>query len=217
MKKAFTLLELVFVIVIIAIIAATMIPDVQRNSLREAAVQVVSHIRYTQHLAMVDDKFDASDSNWYKKRWQIAFHNGADTNNKWSYSIFSDSSGSSTGSPDPTEIAVNPFNTSKRLTGGANGTSLIHTGDSDATPKMNLGEKYDVENVTFSSGCSFHRSKKIAFDHLGRPLKGAFENYTSAYPSSSRLIQATCSITLSDAQGSVSISIEPETGYAYIN
>ena len=56
-KKAFTMLELVFVIVVSGILAATFIPRFDRDNLQEAADQVISHIRYTQHLAMVDDKF----------------------------------------------------------------------------------------------------------------------------------------------------------------
>ncbi|WP_455756696.1 pilus assembly FimT family protein [Sulfurimonas sp.] len=216
MKKAFTLLELVFVIVVIGILSAAIIPRVGSDKLQEAAIQVVSHIRYTQHLAMMDDKFNIDDSNWYKKRWQIAFHKGANTNNKWSYSIFSDSSGNSTGSPDPAEVAINPLDTNKRLTGGANGTGLIHTGDIEATTNMNIGEAYNIDNITFSSDCSFYGSQKIAFDHSGRPIKGAFENYTSAYPTSSRIVQDTCSITLSSGSDSIVIAIEPETGYAHI-
>ena len=62
MKKAFTMLELVFVLVVIGILAAVMIPNMQSTALREAAIQVVSHIRYTQHLAMIDDKFDTTDT-----------------------------------------------------------------------------------------------------------------------------------------------------------
>ncbi len=83
MRKAFTLLELVFVLVVIGILAAVIIPNTRTNPVREAAVQLVSHIRYTQHLAMVDDKFDAANANWYRDRWQIVF-----IGNK--YSIISD-------------------------------------------------------------------------------------------------------------------------------
>lgn len=72
MKKAFTLLELVFAIVVIGILAATIIPSTNTNSSAEAATQLASHIRYTQHLAMMDDKYRAS-STWFRDRWQIRF------------------------------------------------------------------------------------------------------------------------------------------------
>lgn len=216
MKKAFTMIELVFVIVIIGILAAVIIPNTNSDRARDAAIQLASHIRYTQHLAMLDDKFDANDTVWYKKRWQITFNKGTDTNDKWSYTIFSDSAGSSTGSPDKSEVAVNPLNPSKKLTGGFNGTSFIHTGDDEATAEMNLGQKYGITDVVFSHACQFYGSTKIAFDHLGRPLKGAFENYSSAYPTASRIIQQQCVITLVNSESNASIAIEPETGYAHI-
>ena len=74
MKKAFTLLELVFVIVVIGILAVVIIPNTRTNPAQEAAVQLVSHIRYTQHLAMVDDKFNSANTTWYRNLWQIVFN-----------------------------------------------------------------------------------------------------------------------------------------------
>ena len=62
MKKAFTMLELVFVIVVAGIIAAVVIPNTKTNPAQEAAIQLLSHIRYTQHLAMVDDKYDSTET-----------------------------------------------------------------------------------------------------------------------------------------------------------
>ena len=57
-KKAFSLIELIFVIVIIGILSSVLVPRFDRPTLIEAAHQIISHIRYTQHLAMVDNKFD---------------------------------------------------------------------------------------------------------------------------------------------------------------
>ena len=89
MKKAFTMLELVFVIVVIGILAAVIIPRVKTNPVDEAAVNLLSKIRYTQHLALVDDKYGENTPttpptvDWYKKRWQINFSGNT-------YSIVSD-------------------------------------------------------------------------------------------------------------------------------
>ncbi|QOY54016.1 type II secretion system protein [Candidatus Sulfurimonas marisnigri] len=73
MKKAFTMLELVMVIVVIGILAAVAIPRTGRDNVAEAATQLISHIRYAQHLALVDDKFDSTVANWYENIWQIRF------------------------------------------------------------------------------------------------------------------------------------------------
>ena len=69
MKKAFTMIELVFVIVVIGILAAVIVPSTRTNPTQEAAVELQSHIRYTQHLALTDDKYGTGD--WYKNRWQV--------------------------------------------------------------------------------------------------------------------------------------------------
>jgi Tfp pilus assembly protein FimT len=88
--------ELIFIIIIIGILAAILIPSSQSNRLREAADQIVSHIRYTQHLAIMDDKFNLNDNYWFKERWQIQFMNSTsvrgDTTYYWSYVIYSDTS-----------------------------------------------------------------------------------------------------------------------------
>jgi len=73
MKKAFTMLELIMVIVIIGILAAVIIPRTASNDTAEAAVKLISDIRYTQHLAMVDDKY-GQNANWYRDLWQINFN-----------------------------------------------------------------------------------------------------------------------------------------------
>jgi len=82
MKKAFTMLELIMVIVIIGILAAVIIPRTGSNKTAEAAVKLISDIRYTQHLAMIDDKY-GQNNNWYRDLWQIRFNGN-------SYSIISD-------------------------------------------------------------------------------------------------------------------------------
>lgn len=215
MKKAFTMMEVITVIAVIGVLVAVAIPRSGSNRLSEAATQLISHIRYTQHLAMIDDKFDLSDNDWYKERWQIMFASTVGSGNSWSYMIFSDSLGASTGSPDVNEHAVNPSDSSKFLTGGYS-TGNIAFDDSRATTELNIGKKYGITNVTLSSSCSISGTTRIAFDHLGRPLRGAFHNYSSAYPAANRLITSQCIITLTDNTGNISIAIEPETGYSCI-
>lgn len=121
MKKAFTMIELVFVIVVIGILAAVMIPRTDSTTLSERAIELVSKIRYTQHLAMVDDKFDGANATWMRNRWQITFNGNQ-------YSIVSD---------NDTTFAANPINDGNviqnielrgvtvALSGGCNGQTDI--------------------------------------------------------------------------------------------
>ncbi len=229
LRSAFTMLELVFAIVVIGVLAAVIIPKVQSNKLQEAAAQVLSHIRYTQHLAMVDDKYDANDADWYIERWTIRFKEDLDYSilspaetyeDVWAYSIFNDRSHD--GNPNISEMARNPLNSSQYLSGGYNDT--LHLDNEDSTAEMRLGYKYDIDDISFSGGC---RSNilYIHFDHLGRPFnsKNTSKPYETATAGWHKLMTANCNINLckgtcsgSSSDTEVIISIHPETGYACI-
>ena len=45
-KRAFTMIELIFVIVVVGILAAMIMPRLERNGAKEAATQLLTHIRY---------------------------------------------------------------------------------------------------------------------------------------------------------------------------
>jgi len=223
MKKAFTLIELIFVIVVVGILSAVLIPKTQGNSLQEAATQLVSDIQYTQHLAMISDKFNTSDANWYKERWMIRFkkdlvYSGSYTPNGtytgvWSYSIFSDKSNDK--NPNKSEMARNPSNPNQYLSGGYNNT--LHVEDARSMQKLRLGSAYGITNITFGGGC---RSNilYIYFDYMGRPFNSM--NTSSAYELASsgyhKLLTSPCEIKLSDGESILIIVIEPETGYVHI-
>lgn len=229
MKKAFTMLELVFAIVVIGILAAVMIPQSHTNRLNEAATQVLSHIRYTQHLAMVDDQYDSNDSNWFKGRWAIRFKQDlvysllspSDTyTNEWAYSIFNDKSHD--GNPNTSEMAKNPSNSSQYLSGGYNDT--LHLNNELSMQEMRLGSAYEVSEVAFGGGC---RSNilYIYFDYLGRPFNSMNNNHSYEQASSGwhKLLTENCNISLctstctgSSSDTEIIISIHPETGYACI-
>jgi prepilin-type N-terminal cleavage/methylation domain-containing protein len=217
MKKAFTLLELVFVIVVIGILAALILPRTKTNPVQEAAVQVLSHIRYTQHLAMVDDKYNANDAHWYMARWQIVFgNNNIYANNKPAYTIFADS-GAYSGDPKESEIALNPQNSNQIMTGGYNNTAALDYNNAGfkGMKQLNLGENYGITNVSFSGGCNI--GLRISFDYLGRPFTGDQSTMTGPYTApTQRLITSDCNITLTNGTESAVIQISPETGYARV-
>jgi prepilin-type N-terminal cleavage/methylation domain-containing protein len=227
LKKAFTMIELVFVIVIIGILAAVIIPNTKTNPLQEAAMQVLSHIRYTQHLAMTDDRYDPNNRDsagavkWFKERWQIVFHNTVAPDNDVAYTIFSDTSGDSTGDASLTEIAINPQDDSKLLSGGY-GATILST-HPQMTKKLNLEKSYGITSVTFGVACNRNGGTRLSFDHLGRPFQGRQSSMTSPYNVSTpyaatqqRLITADCTVTLSDGTDNVVLRISPETGYSCI-
>lgn len=224
MKKAFTMLELVFVIAIVGILSVMIAPNFQGNNLRQAADQVVSHIRYTQHLAMMDNKFEPSEATWFLGRWQIRFFEDLtfttvlppanSYSSIWAYSIYSDSTGY-TGLPNISEMAIDPLNPEAYLSGGYNNT--LHVEDKKTNKNMRLGEEYGVTSIAFSGGCRSN-VKYISFDHLGRPFNSFPANtpYEIGSPGWHKLLTSKCNITLADGNDIITITIEPETGYVHI-
>jgi hypothetical protein len=159
---------------------------------------------------MVDNKFDPTDANWYKKRWQIRFRT---TGGKEYYTIYSNRDGND-GDAIQGDIARNPLNPQQFLTGRKD----ISTDTARYDKSMILTEKYGINSITFSSTCS-RASRRLAFDYLGRPLHGKIESLNSMYTRNaiSKLLKSRCTITLTDIDNnSRQIAIEPETGYTHI-
>ncbi len=221
LRSAFTLMELAFVIVVVGILAAVIIPRTTSNRLHEAATQLVSHIRYTQHLAMMDDKFDVNDNDWHMEMWQIRFTDGsADSDNEVAYVIFSDSSHGM--HPEKSECAHDPLS-GLLINGGVINDSWD---DKEFLHEANLGKSFGINGINFTSSCKYYGSMRIAFDHLGRPIKGNISSISTPinYTHALKLITDKCIISLcliddcsaaTDEQ-KVEVAIEPETGYVYI-
>ena len=228
MKKAFTLVELVFVVVVIGILAFALWPTKQPTQALEAARQIVAHIRYTQHLALNDDKFathtdtggtSSIAKDWYKRLWRITFSNlTADKDCKiggWRYAVYQNIAGnlSDKGQPNGTiEAARNPAQAGKVLSACYSGLS---TNTSD---ELNLSQTYKIKNIDFSEFATDSRIQGIIFDELGRAYPNG--NWTSPYDVSRNFSQGGGSfgrIKLSAKDRSkASILIFAETGYACV-
>lgn len=225
MKKAFTLVELVFVVVVIGILAFALWPTKQPTQALEAARQIVAHIRYTQHLALNDDKFaahtdtggtDSIAKDWYKRLWRITFSNlTADKDCKiggWRYAVYQNIAGdlSDKGQPNGTiEAARNPAQAGKVLSACYSGLS---TNTSD---ELNLSQTYKIENIDFSE----FGTQGIIFDELGRAYPRG--DFSQAYNNGKKFKLGDNNsygrITLSAKDGSVAkILVFAETGYACV-
>lgn len=205
-RSAFTMLELVFVIVVIAILSVLAMPNFNRNMLEEAAVQVADHIRYTQHLAMNDDKFDPNDATWYREKWQIRFRR---FDSQSGYVIFSDNI-STQGGIDNGERAIDPL-TGEVLDG------FLNYAPANLTNKYGIkgddgGIVHSCNNPTDGSHVNSNRGV-FAFDNIGRPYFGVSNaDYPAHY-----LMTADCILTLTNnSNESIRIKVEKETGYVCI-
>lgn len=216
LKKAFTMIELVIVIVVVGILASVLTPKFDRNSLLEAADQVVSHIRYAQHLAINQNVFDSNDPTWFNRRWGVRFNN---LNNEFRYSVCRKISPNLNGGCNSVSnarygqgIAVDPQSPNKILSGGYDGVADAN----NLNRNMNLGVKFGVQAVVFGGGCA--GAQTITFDDKGRPYNTLSGNIGVA----SNLITAPCTITLTNdgpaanGENQAVITIQPETGFARI-
>lgn len=250
-KKSFTMVELIFVILIVAIISVVVSPQFCgtgcNKDLMKAANQVLGHIRYTRHLAMIDNKFvpnttlsTFSDSQtriddsryWFNKRWQIAFHRY----DYVYYSIFSDIpwydgtnyDESFDGRPNiPAgdysykNIAIDPL-TGKYLTGQDWSEKITNY-----KKELDLQKTYSIQLVKTDSlrgacGVGGTSTARILFDNMGRPYCDLTDRSLGEDNGYIKLIRAPVSIQLCmdkpcDNERSLSICIQPETGYSYIS
>lgn len=214
-RSAFTMLELVFVIIVIGILAVLAMPDFKSNQLQRAAEQVAAHIRYTQHLAMVDDRFDPSNPQWYSQMWVLWIRHVHDVNNggenEWFYEIFSDRSND--GDSTAAEEATDP------LTGETLGNGTFNNTVDDGKV-INLTRQYGITNVIFAGGNNTINSNqpRVSFDNLGRPYRDTDPNPPTVDNWRDYLITSDMNITLvHKSEGNATIIVHPETGYVSIS
>ena len=84
MKKSFSLIELIIIIIIVGVLYSSITFSLANTNLNQAADQIISHINYTRHLALKDNKMQYYPINntktemnrskyWFKQWWQIRF------------------------------------------------------------------------------------------------------------------------------------------------
>jgi prepilin-type N-terminal cleavage/methylation domain-containing protein len=211
-RSAFTMIELVFAIVVLGILAALAMPRLDRDLRQEAADNILSAIRYTQHMALLDDVTNPNDAEWQKAFWRFGFQ-GCNDNGIFYY-IGSDKD--TEGNIDAGEELVDPSNGLPMM--GINGADCETdlSGQTNVSSNIFITKKYSIDsNVTWSQGCT-GASNYIGFDHLGRPHRGYTASLTPDYSS---VLTADCNLTLRFNQSGVEpliFTIEKETGYVSI-
>ena len=216
------MIELVFVIVVLGILASLAMDRMDRDIKQEASETILSHIRLAQQMALRDNKH-RSDNNrkWQKAYWRFEYRacNGT-SNTEWTYRV-----GSSIDLGlhiDKDESAVNPMDGKYLYTNGS-----CKNLASNESPTVLLTKKFGIHNISLT-GCaipsgSTTSAKQIAFDYLGRPHRGV-GGYNSVSKQFTKKVRTDCKLTFTlsideDDDGvddTFSIIIERETGHSYI-
>ena len=209
-RSAFTMIELVVVIVVLGILATVALPRLDRDIRQEAADSLLSNIRYTQHLAQMDNKQMFDDNRWQQRYWKIMF--GTCSGSDRFFMIGSDSDMNNGSFFDRNESAIDASTQLPMF--WSNGTPCADGGDGTVSNELFLSKKYGINGFTFAGGCA--GTQYIGFDNMGRPHIG-FGG--SATPNHSSYMASDCTITFNFTDTSitaVNITILKETGYAQI-
>ena len=197
-KTAFTMLELIIIIVVVGVIAAFSMPNTKGTDLANASKQVIDHLRYTQHLGMISNKYSGSDATWFHQNWQIRFFHAGSKN---TYAIFNDIN--KNGTVENFEV-VEDAATNKIL-----GYQDANTPFANSARITDLNKEYDISNIVIAyTNNTCNGKTSIVFDYYGRP-------YCDATDLSS---MTGASITITDNDGeSITLLVENETGYVHYN
>ena len=209
-RVAFTMLELVFVIVVLGILASLAMPRLDRDLKQEASDSILSDIRYTQHLALRDNKHEFDDPQWQRAFWRVGFENCAGSTGIYEYVGTDVNYG---GGIDDDEAAVDPANGEKMIWSGAD---CSNGGDSDTSDRIFITHKYGITavdlNGTGTNSCA--NAQYVGFDRHGRPHQG-FAGSTQ--PDYASYLDADCTLTFTMSDGDTfAITIQTETGHAFV-
>jgi len=203
-NKAFTMIELIFVIILIGIISSIALNNFDRSSRDQAIDHLLSSFRYTQYLAMLDNKMDSRIPLWQKSLWTIEFKKCGDD---FYYNIGSDMS--LNGSIEKNEAAVSPIN-----------RKSFFSPDGDCSKdysfaESHLSKKLYITDIVFGANCKDNNSNAISFDYLGRPYSDVKSIVNSNY---NKLLKNNCKITFSFDYGvqDIILTISRNTGHVGI-
>jgi len=215
-RTAFTMIELVFAIVVIGILASLAMPRIDRDLVTEAATNILADIRYTQHLALMDNMHEWNDPMWQQKFWRIVFSDCNDNN--YFYMIGSDTSKDSSNSANfaQAEAALDPTNNLPLF------YNCVTATKPNVSQRIFITDKYGITNIVANNECSNNNTNRhIGFDYLGRPH---WNFSASTQPNSASYMNNDCTFTFTmstdanndDKNDTFQIQINAETGYAFI-
>lgn len=203
--KAFSILELIFVIFLISLISYTIIPVNKNQDLEQASSRLLLYLKQTRYQALTNDMFSLEDKLWFKKRWSLKFFSCNKNVEGIYYLIYSDKN--KTGQIKKSHTLKDPL--SKKY------IYSFHTckETQDSSKYVLLTKEFNIVDVKVS--CNSTKSLgQISFGSDGRVYSKLSSHEDEAYKYE---IKKPCKITLVHKNGtSKSIIVENSTGYSYI-
>ncbi len=220
MKKAFSLFELIVVMVVLGILAINAIPRLKRDTRGEAITHMLQVIRYTQDLALHDNKYSHNSSKWQRKFWRFEIRKCQD-NGELHYNIGTDRN--QNGYLSRNESAIDPSN-GKFMFWPDNYSCSNKDPNTFRQVSSNIfiEEKFGINKVEFINCNSKSKENArtkfnyVSFDYYGRVYDS---NRFSNAPDNYGLMQQDCQIKFYFKDNSIkpfTIIIPNESSYAYL-
>ena len=222
--NAFTMIELIVVLVVLGIIATYSIPRLKRDTRVEAMTQMLHMIRYTQNLALHDSKHLRNNSTWQRAYWKFKIYKCTNNDIFFGIGTNKDLILSSPNDISISEAAIDPSNGKPLIwdTGTPCPKNDTSAEASNVSPNIFISQKYGINDVIFND-CPIYKGdnntsdvKHIGFDSFGRPHK----SFTASIkPNHWGYAVGVCSIAFKFKDTSInpfSIDIDNETGYATV-
>lgn len=203
-KKALTFLEIIVVLILLGIFYSAFILkfDIKDNQLDMATDRLILYLKQTRIQALIDNKFDPTDTLWHKKRWSLKFLRCNQDVGGLYYAIYSDTN--HTGQIAKSETLKDPL--TNQYIYSDNQCNYYE----DRSKYVLLTKEFDVVDVKVS--CNDTTSLgQLSFGSSGelysKLSKEAYKHYEY-------LVKQPCEITLYNSKGDIStIVIEPYTGF----
>jgi len=200
-KKSFSLLEILFVVIILGIIATQIIPKSQVSKLQLASDKIILYLNYTRYISHIDNKFDIEDVEWERKRWTLKFLNCKESVGGLYYNVYSDTYGD-TAHIRKVDTLKDPLN-SKYLYSNACSEDIVN----DKSKHVLLTSEYGITNIDVSCNTT-STIGQISFGFDGKIYSQLGTNIKE--------IENQCQIKLFNSKNqSVTIAVEPKTGYIH--
>ena len=90
MKKSFSILELIFVILLLSILYTFLVPKSSNYKLDEFTNRLLIYLKEVRYQALIDNKYSLNDDLWFKKRWTLKFFRCRSNVGGIYFSIYSD-------------------------------------------------------------------------------------------------------------------------------
>ncbi len=219
-QNGFTMIELIMVLVVLGILATYSIPRLNRDTRAEAMNHMLSMIRYTQNLALHDNKQLDNNSSWQLRFWRFEIKKCGHNTGLY-YRIGSDED--MKGVLSQSESAIDPSN-GKYLYWNTNDCPKSAI-PAHISPNIFITQKYGINEVDFKK-CKIMQDgvkkdssiRHVAFDSFGRYYKLS-KSYNKANPIYNGIGVGDCKIEFKFEDSSIkpfTIIINKETGFAYL-